>query len=75
MIFRKDAGEKSITSNIAEDFVKIGFFCSYKLRVTSYNWEYQIALFPEEKLSYCHFQGCTVHYSLLVIHFKKQNAF
>jgi hypothetical protein len=32
-------------------------------------------LFPAEKLSYCRFQGYTVHYSLLVIHLKKQNAF
>jgi hypothetical protein len=37
--------------------------------------EYQIALFPKEKLSYCHFHGRTVHNSLLVIHYKKQNAF
>jgi hypothetical protein len=75
MIFWKDADEKLRTSNIAENSVKIGFFCSYKLRVTSYKWEYQIALFPEEKLSYCHFQGYTIHYSLLIIHLKKHSAF
>jgi hypothetical protein len=75
MIFQKEAGEKSITSNIAENFVKIGFFCSYKLRVINYKWEYQIVLFPAENMSYCHFYGFTVYYSALVIHFKKQNAF
>jgi hypothetical protein len=75
MIFRKDADEKLRTFNIAENSVKIGFFCSYKLRVTSHKREYQIALFAEQKLSYCHFQGCTVHYSLLIIHYKEQNAF
>jgi hypothetical protein len=75
MISRKDAGEKSITSNIAENSVKIRFFNSYELQVTSYKWICQIVLFPAEKLSYCRFQGYTVHYSLLVIHYKKQNAF
>ncbi|MDR1556145.1 MAG: hypothetical protein LBS88_03825, partial [Tannerellaceae bacterium] len=71
----KEADEKLRTSNIAENSVKISFFYSYELQVTSYKWKYQIALFPAEKLSYCYFQRFTIHYSLLIIHYKKQNAF
>jgi hypothetical protein len=66
MIFRKEAGEKSKTSNIAENSVKIRFFNSYELQVTSHKWRCQIVLFPGKSYLIVGFRDIlfTIHYSL-----------